>query len=108
MNEVKVWGGRGTSSGKPQVPRATKGTVFLCWLYQRGSSPAPGPTEAGLGIGMTPPRVILYILAPQALSIVAPTWVNTAIEIVNWTGRGKSPRERSVDSSRSQRARSRS
>ena len=44
-----------------------------------------GQTEAGLSIGLTVPRVILHVLFPQALALVAPTWVNTAVEIVKST-----------------------
>jgi polar amino acid transport system permease protein len=44
-----------------------------------------GQTEAGLSIGLTLPRVIAYVLVPQALALVAPTWVNTAVEIVKST-----------------------
>lgn len=41
-----------------------------------------GQTEAAQSIGMTFPQLFLYILLPQALRQVLPTWVNTATEIV--------------------------
>lgn len=41
-----------------------------------------GQTEAGLSIGLTFPRVLAFVIIPQALAFIAPTWVNTAVEIV--------------------------
>jgi len=41
-----------------------------------------GQTEAARSIGLTMPRILLYVLAPQALRHVMPTWVNVAVEIV--------------------------
>lgn len=41
-----------------------------------------GQTEAAKSIGMTFRQVFVYILLPQALRQILPTWVNTATEIV--------------------------
>jgi polar amino acid transport system permease protein len=41
-----------------------------------------GQSEAALAIGMTFPQLFVYILLPQAMRQVLPTWVNTATEIV--------------------------
>ena len=41
-----------------------------------------GQTEAAKSIGLTFPQVFVYVLMPQALRQILPTWVNTATEIV--------------------------
>lgn len=41
-----------------------------------------GQTEAAKAIGLTFGQSFVYVLAPQALRQVLPTWVNTAAEIV--------------------------
>jgi polar amino acid transport system permease protein len=41
-----------------------------------------GQMEAGKAIGLTFPRIFLYVLAPQALRQALPAWVNTATEMV--------------------------
>jgi polar amino acid transport system permease protein len=42
----------------------------------------PGQTDAARAIGLTFPKMILYVLMPQALRQIAPNFVNTAVEIV--------------------------
>lgn len=46
------------------------------------SSIAPGQVEAGKSIGLTFPKILRYVLLPQALRQAIPPWVNTAVEIV--------------------------
>lgn len=41
-----------------------------------------GQTEAARSIGLTFPQLFVYVLMPQALRQILPTWVNTATEIV--------------------------
>lgn len=41
-----------------------------------------GQTEAAKSIGLTFPKLFVYVLLPQALRQMLPTWVNTATEIV--------------------------
>jgi len=41
-----------------------------------------GQVEAARSIGLTFRQVFLYVLAPQALRQVIPTWINTAAELV--------------------------
>lgn len=41
-----------------------------------------GQAEAAKSIGLTFPQVFIYVLMPQALRQILPTWVNTATEIV--------------------------
>lgn len=41
-----------------------------------------GQTEAGLTIGLTFRQVLAYVLLPQAVRQILPTWVNTAAEMV--------------------------
>lgn len=41
-----------------------------------------GQTEAAKAIGLTFPQIFAYVLLPQALRQMLPTWVNTATEIV--------------------------
>src|ERR1044072_5627946 len=50
----------------------------------RGSLPSlpRGQMEAGKAIGLTFPKIFLYVLAPQALRQALPSWVNTATEMV--------------------------
>jgi len=43
---------------------------------------AVGQTEAARSIGLTFPQLFVYVLMPQALRQILPTWVNTATEIV--------------------------
>jgi len=42
----------------------------------------PGQVEAARSIGLTFRQIFLYVLAPQALRQVIPTWINTAAELV--------------------------
>lgn len=42
----------------------------------------PGQTEAGRSIGLTYPQVLAYVLLPQALRSILPTWINTGVELV--------------------------
>ena len=50
----------------------------------RGALVAIPPTQidAGRSIGLTFPRMLWYVLLPQALRQIAPNFVNTAVEIV--------------------------
>ena len=41
-----------------------------------------GQLEASKAIGLTFPRAFIYVLAPQAIRQILPTWVNTAAEMV--------------------------
>lgn len=41
-----------------------------------------GQTEAAKAIGLTFPQTFAYVLAPQAIRQILPTWVNTAAEMV--------------------------
>ena len=41
-----------------------------------------GQTEAARSIGLTFRQIFIYVLAPQALRQVIPTWINTAAELV--------------------------
>ena len=41
-----------------------------------------GQMEAAKAIGLTFPRAFIYVLAPQAIRQILPTWVNTAAEMV--------------------------
>ena len=41
-----------------------------------------GQVEAARSIGLTFRQIFLYVLAPQALRQVIPTWINTAAELV--------------------------
>jgi polar amino acid transport system permease protein len=42
----------------------------------------PGQIDAGRAIGLTFPRIIAYVLLPQAARLVVPVWVNTGAELV--------------------------
>lgn len=42
----------------------------------------PGQTEAARSIGLTFPKVLAYVLLPQALRSILPTWINTGAELV--------------------------
>jgi polar amino acid transport system permease protein len=42
----------------------------------------PGQVEAARSIGLTFRQIFVYVLAPQALRQVIPTWINTAAELV--------------------------
>ncbi|RCK32215.1 ABC transporter permease [Thalassospira profundimaris] len=46
------------------------------------SAIAVGQTEAAKSIGLTFVQTFIYVLLPQALRQILPTWVNTATEIV--------------------------
>lgn len=46
------------------------------------SAIAVGQTEAAKSIGLTFVQTFVYVLLPQALRQILPTWVNTATEIV--------------------------
>ena len=41
-----------------------------------------GQTEAAMSIGLRFPQIFVYVLMPQAMRQILPTWVNTATEIV--------------------------
>jgi polar amino acid transport system permease protein len=41
-----------------------------------------GQTEAAKAIGLTFPQILAYVLVPQALRSMMPTWINTCVEIV--------------------------
>jgi polar amino acid transport system permease protein len=42
----------------------------------------PGQTEAARSIGLTFPQILAYVLLPQALRSILPTWINTGAELV--------------------------
>jgi polar amino acid transport system permease protein len=42
----------------------------------------PGQTDAARSIGLTFPRMLAWVLVPQALRQIAPNFINTAVEIV--------------------------
>ncbi|GGF46031.1 ABC transporter permease [Aliidongia dinghuensis] len=42
----------------------------------------PGQIEAGRSIGLTYPKILVYVLLPQALRSILPTWINTGVELV--------------------------
>jgi polar amino acid transport system permease protein len=42
----------------------------------------PGQTEAGRSIGLTYPQILAYVLLPQGLRAILPTWINTGVELV--------------------------
>ena len=42
----------------------------------------PGQTEAAKSIGLTFPQRLAWVLAPQALRSILPTWINTGVELV--------------------------
>ncbi|GEO17634.1 amino acid ABC transporter permease [Microvirga aerophila] len=42
----------------------------------------PGQTEAARSIGLTFPQILTYVLLPQALRSILPTWINTGAELV--------------------------
>lgn len=41
-----------------------------------------GQTEAARAIGLTFPQIMVYVLMPQALRSILPTWINTGVELV--------------------------
>jgi polar amino acid transport system permease protein len=41
-----------------------------------------GQTEAARSIGLTFPQILTYVLLPQALRSILPTWINTGAELV--------------------------
>ena len=41
-----------------------------------------GQTEAARAIGLTFPQILAYVLLPQALRSILPTWINTGVELV--------------------------
>ncbi|MCP4306237.1 MAG: amino acid ABC transporter permease, partial [bacterium] len=42
----------------------------------------PGQSDAARAIGLTFPKMLFYVLLPQALRQITPNFVNTAVEIV--------------------------
>lgn len=42
----------------------------------------PGQMEAARSIGLTFPKTLAYVLMPQALRAILPTWINTGAELV--------------------------
>jgi polar amino acid transport system permease protein len=38
--------------------------------------------DAGRAIGLTFPRILLYVLLPQAARLIVPVWINTGVELV--------------------------
>jgi polar amino acid transport system permease protein len=42
----------------------------------------PGQIEAARSIGLTFPKILAYVLMPQALRAILPTWINTGAELV--------------------------
>ena len=50
----------------------------------RGSLQAipPGQAEAGRSIGLTFPKLLAYVLLPQAVRSALPPWINTAVELI--------------------------
>ena len=42
----------------------------------------PGQTEAARSIGLTFPKILAFVLMPQALHAILPTWINTGAELV--------------------------
>jgi polar amino acid transport system permease protein len=42
----------------------------------------PGQTEAARSIGLTFPKILAFVLLPQALRAILPTWINTGAELV--------------------------
>ena len=42
----------------------------------------PGQTEAARSIGLTFPKILGFVLLPQALRAILPTWINTGAELV--------------------------
>jgi polar amino acid transport system permease protein len=41
-----------------------------------------GQTEAGRSIGLTFPQLLAYVLLPQVMRQILPTWINTGVELV--------------------------
>jgi polar amino acid transport system permease protein len=41
-----------------------------------------GQVEAGRSIGLTYPKILAYVLLPQALRAILPAWINTGAELV--------------------------
>jgi polar amino acid transport system permease protein len=42
----------------------------------------PGQAEAARSIGLTFPKMLAYVLLPQAMRAMLPTWINTGAELV--------------------------
>jgi polar amino acid transport system permease protein len=42
----------------------------------------PGQVDAGKAIGLTFPRILAYVLLPQAARMIIPVWINTGAELV--------------------------
>ena len=42
----------------------------------------PGQIEAGRSIGLTFPKLLAYVLVPQALRAALPPWINTGVELI--------------------------
>lgn len=62
-------------------------TVFCCahmGEVVRGALQSIPPTQidAGKAIGLTFPRILAYVLLPQAARMIVPVWVNTGAEMV--------------------------
>lgn len=38
--------------------------------------------DAGRAIGLTFPRILIYVLLPQAARMIVPVWINTGVELV--------------------------
>lgn len=38
--------------------------------------------DAGKAIGLTFPRILAYVLLPQAVRMIVPVWINTSVELV--------------------------
>ncbi|ANF58144.1 amino acid ABC transporter permease [Halotalea alkalilenta] len=79
-----------TPLGLPLTPFQA-GAVALCLFCAshvaeiwRGALQALpiGQLEAGRAIGLTFPRICLYVLFPQAMRLAMPTWVTAAAEMV--------------------------
>ncbi len=53
----------------------------------RGALQSIPPTqiEAGRSIGLTFPKILAYVLIPQAMRMILPVWTNTATELVKAT-----------------------
>lgn len=42
----------------------------------------PGQAEAGRSIGLTFPKLMAYVILPQAVRLALPPWINTAVELI--------------------------
>lgn len=70
------------------VPAGIIALTFFCGAHVaeilRGAlqSIPRGQTEGARSIGLTFPQTLSYVLLPQAMRSILPTWINTAVEIV--------------------------